>query len=276
MALYLQTNPASLEAQRNLANTQRALGQNFQRLSSGYRINSAADDAAGLGVSEQLRAAIRSYAVAERNTNGGLSMVQTADSALGQIGSMLQRMRELAVEGANGDLQSTDRGYLDTELGALKLEITRIVDSSSFNGQVLLGGAASTITFQVGAYNVVQDTISVAFNGVDLTTLGLSPVTVSGATAANAQNAITAVDGAISAISSERSKFGAAMNRFSTTVSNIQSMRTNLAAADSRIRDVDVAEETASLARNRVLAEAGAAVLAQANQAPQLAMTLLG
>ena len=275
MALYLQTNPASLEAQRNLANTQRALGQNFQRLSSGYRINSAADDAAGLGVSEQLRAAVRSYAVAERNTNGGLSMVQTADSALGQIGSMLQRMRELAVEGANGDLQSTDRGYLDTELGALKLEITRIVDSSSFNGQVLLGGAASTITFQVGAYNVVQDTISVAFNGVDLTTLGLAPVTVSGATAANAQNAIDAVDGAISAISSERSKFGAAMNRFSTTVSNIQSMRTNLAAAESRIRDVDVAEETASLARNRVLAEAGAAVLAQANQAPQLAMTLL-
>ena len=275
MALYLQTNPASLEAQRNLANTQRALGQNFQRLSSGYRINSAADDAAGLGVSEQLRAAVRSYAVAERNTNGGLSMVQTADSALGQIGSMLQRMRELAVEGANGDLQSTDRGYLDTELGALKLEITRIVDSSSFNGQVLLGGATSTITFQVGAYNVAQDTISVAFNGVDLTTLGLAPVTVSGATAANAQNAIDAVDGAISAISSERSKFGAAMNRFSTTVSNIQSMRTNLAAAESRIRDVDVAEETASLARNRVLAEAGAAVLAQANQAPQLAMTLL-
>ena len=275
MALYLQTNPASLEAQRNLANTQRALGQNFQRLSSGYRINSAADDAAGLGVSEQLRAAVRSYAVAERNTNGGLSMVQTADSALGQIGSMLQRMRELAVEGANGDLQSTDRGYLDTELAALKLEITRIVDSSSFNGQVLLGGATSTITFQVGAYNVAQDTISVAFNGVDLTTLGLSPVTLSGATAANAQNAIDAVDGAISAISSERSKFGAAMNRFSTTVSNIQSMRTNLAAAESRIRDVDVAEETASLARNRVLAEAGAAVLAQANQAPQLAMTLL-
>lgn len=275
MALYLQTNPASLEAQRNLANTQRALGQNFQRLSSGYRINSAADDAAGLGVSEQLRAAVRSYAVAERNTNGGLSMVQTADSALGQIGSMLQRMRELAVEGANGDLQSTDRGYLDTELASLKLEITRIVDSSSFNGQVLLGGAASTITFQVGAYNVVEDTISVAFNGVDLTTLGLSPVTLSGVTAANAQSAITAVDGAISAISSERSKFGAAMNRFSTTVSNIQSMRTNLAAAESRIRDVDVAEETASLARNRVLAEAGAAVLAQANQAPQLAMTLL-
>ena len=275
MALYLQTHPASLEAQRNLANTQRALGQNFQRLSSGYRINSAADDAAGLGMSEQLRAAVRSYAVAERNTNGGLSMVQTADSALGQIGSMLQRMRELAVEGANGDLQSTDRGYLDTELAALKLEITRIVDSSSFNGQVLLGGATSTITFQVGAYNVAQDTISVAFNGVDLTTLGLAPVTVSGATAANAQNAIDAVDGAISAISSERSKFGAAMNRFSTTVSNIQSMRTNLAAAESRIRDVDVAEETASLARNRVLAEAGAAVLAQANQAPQLAMTLL-
>lgn len=202
-------------------------------------------------------------------------MVQTADSALGQIGSMLQRMRELAVEGANGDLQSTDRGYLDTELASLKLEITRIVDSSSFNGQVLLGGAASTITFQVGAYNVVEDTISVAFNGVDLTTLGLSPVTLSGVTAANAQSAITAVDGAISAISSERSKFGAAMNRFSTTVSNIQSMRTNLAAAESRIRDVDVAEETASLARNRVLAEAGAAVLAQANQAPQLAMTLL-
>lgn len=276
MALYLQTNPASLEAQRNLARTQVALGQNFQRLSSGYRINSAADDAAGLGVSEQLRAAIRSYSVAERNTNDGLSMVQSADSALSQIGTMLQRMRELAVEGANGDLQLTDRGYLDTELGALKLEITRIVDSSMFNGQLLLGGAANTVTFQVGVYNVVQDTISVAFNGVDLTTLGLSPVTLSGATATNAQAAITAVDQAISAVSTERSKYGAAMNRFQTTVTNIQSMRTNLAAADSRIRDVDVAEETAAMARNRVLSEAGAAVLAQANQAPQLAMTLLG
>jgi flagellin len=275
MALYIQSNIASLEAQRNLAGTQKSLQMNFQRLSSGYRINSAADDAAGLGISEQMNAQIRSYAVAERNTNNGISMAQTAEGALGQVGSMLQRLRELAVEGANGDLTSTDRGFLNTEFTQLQQEIDRISTSTTFNGQALLSGAANTVTFQVGINNSTNDQINVVFGGVDLTSLGINGSSVSGATATNAQNAITAVDAAIATISTQRSTYGAAMNRMQVTVSNIQSMRTNLAAANSRIKDVDIAEETAAMARNQVLSQAGAAVLAQANQAPQLAMSLL-
>jgi flagellin len=275
MALYIQTNVASLEAQRALATTQHSLVMNFQRLSSGYRINGAADDAAGLGISEQMSAQIRSYSVAERNTNNGISMAQTAEGALGQIGSMLQRMRELSVEGSNGDLNTTDRGFLDTEFTQLKQEIDRISTSTTFNGQALLSGAANTITFQVGINNSANDQISVVFGGVDLTSLGVNTATMTGATAANAQAAIDSVDTAIAAISTQRSNYGAAMNRMQITVSNIQSMRTNLSAANSRIKDVDVAEETASMARNQVLSQAGAAVLAQANQAPQLAMQLL-
>jgi flagellin len=275
MALYVQTNVASLEAQRNLATTQKSLTANFQKLSSGYRINSASDDAAGLGISEQMTAQIRSYAVAERNTNNGISMAQTAEGALGQVGSMLQRMRELSVEGSNGDLTSTDRGFLDTEFTQLKQEIDRISTSTTFNSQSLLSGTANTITFQVGINNTTNDQISVVFGGVDLTSLGVNGSSVSGATATNAQAAIDSIDAAIAQVSTQRSNYGAAMNRMQVTVSNIQSMNTNLSAANSRIRDVDIASETASMARNQVLSQAGAAVLAQANQAPQLAMTLL-
>jgi flagellin len=275
MALYIQTNIASLEAQRNLASTQVSLQSNFQKLSSGYRINTAADDAAGLGISEQMSAQIRSWSVAERNTNNGISMAQTAEGALGQVGSMLARMRELSVEGANGDLTAVDRGFLDTEFTQLKQEIDRISTSTNFNGQALLAGAANTITFQVGINNTTNDQISVTFGGVDLTSLSLSATAVSGATATNAQAAIDAIDAAISVVSTQRSNYGAAMNRMQVTVANIQSMRTNLSAANSRIKDVDVAQETAAMAKNQVLSQAGAAVLAQANQAPQLAMTLL-
>jgi flagellin len=275
MALYIQTNIASLEAQRNLASTQHSLTMNFQRLSSGYRINGAADDAAGLGISEQMSAQIRSWGVAERNTNNGISMAQTAEGALGQVGSMLARLRELAVEGANGDLTATDRSFLDTEFTQLKQEIDRISTSTTFNGQALLAGAANTIVFQVGINNTANDQIAVVFGGVDLTSLNIVSTNVAGANAANAQLAIDDIDLAIAQVSTQRSNYGAAMNRMQVTVANIQSMRTNLSAANSRIKDVDVAEETASMARNQVLSQAGAAVLAQANQAPQLAMTLL-
>jgi flagellin len=276
MALYIQSNVASLAAQGNLATTQNALGVNFQHLSSGYRINTAADDAAGLGISEQMGAQIRSYAVAQRNTNNGISMAQTAEGALGQVSSMLQRMRELSVEGSNGDLTSTDRDYLNTEFGQLTQEIDRISQSTTFNGQSLLSGAANTVTFQVGINNTTSDQINVVFGGVTLTSLGLNNSTVGGATAAGAQASIDAVDSAMAIISNQRSNYGAAMNRMQITVSNIQSMSTNLTAANARIKDVDIASETASMAQNQVLSQAGAAVLAQANQAPQLAMKLLG
>ncbi len=273
--LTIQNNIASLQAQSNLANTQRSLAMNFQKLSSGYRINSAADDAAGLGISENMSAQTRSFTVAERNTNNGISMAQTAEGALGQMSGMLGRLRELAVQGSNGDLTSTDRGFLDTEFTALKSEVDRISTATTYNGKQLLSGTAASIVFQVGINNTTNDQIGITFGGVDLTSLGLSTTSVSGATATNAQSAIDAVDTAIAAVSTQRSNYGSAMNRMQVTVTNIQSMRTNLTAANSRIKDTDIAEETASMARNQVLSQAGAAVLAQANQAPQLAMSLL-
>jgi flagellin len=239
------------------------------------RINSASDDAAGLAISENLNAQVRSLSVAERNSNNAISMAQTAESALGQVSGILTRMRELAVQGANGDLGATDRGYLDTEFQSLRSEITRISDSTLFNGRQLLGGAATTVTFQVGINNTTSDRIDVSFGGVDLTALGIDASSVSGATAANSQTAIASLDTAIGTVSSRRATFGASMNRLSTTVSNLQSMRTNMSAANSRIADVDVAEETASMARNQVLSQAAVSVLAQANQAPQLALSLL-
>lgn len=275
MAITINTNVASLDAQRNLSRTQSDQRVNFQRLSSGMRINSASDDAAGLGIRENLNAQVRSLSVAERNSNNAISMAQTAESALGQVSGILTRMRELAVQGANGDLGATDRGYLDTEFQSLRSEITRISDSTIFNGKQLLGGAATTITFQVGINNTTSDRIDVSFGGVDLTALGINASSVSGATAANSQTAIASLDTAIGTVSSRRATFGASMNRLSTTVSNLQSMRTNISAANSRIADVDVAEETASMARNQVLSQAAVSVLAQANQAPQLALSLL-
>lgn len=275
MPIVINSNIASLEAQRNLSKTQGDQSTNFQRLSSGMRINGAADDAAGLAISENLNAQVRSFSVAERNSNNAISMAQTAESALGQVSSILTRMRELAVQGANGDLGATDRGYLDTEFQSLRSEITRISDSTLFNGRQLLGGAATTVTFQVGINNTTSDRIDVSFGGVDLTALGIDASSVSGATAANSQTAIASLDTAIGTVSSRRATFGASMNRLSTTVSNLQSMRTNISAANSRIADVDVAEETASMARNQVLSQAAVSVLAQANQAPQLALSLL-
>lgn len=275
MPVYINSNVSSLQAQRSLAKTQGDQSVNFQRLSSGMRINSASDDAAGLGISENLNAQVRSLSVAERNSNNAISMAQTAESALGQVGGILTRMRELAVQGANGDLGATDRGYLDTEFQSLRSEITRISDSTVYNGTQLLGGAATTVTFQVGINNTTSDRIDVSFGGVDLTALGINASSLSGATAANSQTAIAALDTAIGNVSSRRATFGASVNRLSTTVSNLQSMRTNMAAARSRIADVDVAEETASMARNQVLSQAAVSVLAQANQAPQLALSLL-
>jgi flagellin len=172
-------------------------------------------------------------------------------------------------------MNTNDRSYIDTEFTALKAEIDRIGQSTQFNGISLLSGASNTVTFQVGIQNTAADQLNVVFGGVDLTSLGLNATSVGGATATNAQAALGAIDGALTALSTRRADFGAALNRMQTTVSNLQSMRTNLSAASSRIRDVDVAEETSSMAKKQVLTQAAAAVLSQANQAPQLALSLL-
>ncbi len=275
MPLVINTNVASLEAQKNLNRSQGALQKSFQRLSSGFRINNASDDAAGMGVSESLKARIRSFTVAERNTKNAISMANTAEGGLNEISGIVVRMRELAVQSANGDLTSTDRSYLDTEFQLLKDEITRLSEATEFNGTELLAGTAASVSFQVGINTTSFDSISVDFGGVNISGLGLSGVGVGGSTSTNAQSAIGAIDGALTQVSTARARFGAATNRLNIAVANSQTIRTNLAAANSAIRDVDITEETSVLARSQVLLQAGTSVLAQANQSPNLALSLL-
>jgi flagellin len=276
MALVINTNIASLEAQRNLAHSQTALATTFQKLSSGMRINTAADDASGLAISENMQAQIRSFGSAERNANNAVSMAQVAEGALGQMSNILSRMRELSVQGANGDLTATDRGYMNTEFTSLRDEIDRMVQSTKFNGKDLLSGPTVSIDFQVGINNTAADKIAVDFGNMTIQALGIASSGVDGADATNSLASISAVDAAIANVSARRADYGAVMNRLQLTVANTQSMRTNLSAANSRIRDVDVAEETASMARSQVLSQAGVSVLSQANQGPQLALKLLG
>ncbi len=276
MALSINTNIASLRAQNSLAGTQERLARSFQRLSSGYRINTAADDAAGLGISESLRSKIRSFSVAERNTNNAISMANTAEGGLSQISEIVVRMRELAVQAANGDLTSTDRDYLDTEFQLLRDEVDRLANSTEFNGQQLLSGGSVAIDFQVGINTTQYDTIAVTFGGVSVSALGISGVSVAGSSATGATAAIDALDVALKEVSTQRAQYGAATNRLQVAVANTQTIRTNLEAANSAIRDVDIAAETSQLARSQVLLQAGTAMLSQANQSPQLALQLLG
>ena len=274
MAISINTNVSSMVAQKNLLANQKMLSSSFNRLSSGLRVNTAADDAAGLAVSESMKAQIRSYNVAERNAADGVSMAQTAEGALGEVHAALGRMRELAMQASNGTLSSADRGHVNLEFSALQSEISRIQGSAKFNGVNVVATAATSVTFQVGLDNVAADQITVNFGGVTLTVLLAATTAVSTATGALAS--LSRIDTAISSVSGSRAQFGAAMNRLDIAGSNIQTMRLNLSAANSRIRDVDVAEETARLSRNQVLSQAGTAVLAQANQMPQMALSLLG
>lgn len=275
MALVIQTNTASLAAQRNLLQNQGALQKSFNRLSSGFRINTAADDAAGLAISESLKSQIRSFTVAERNAADGISLAQTAEGALGEVHEILGRLRELAVQSSNGSLTSSDRGFLQTEFGELQNEITRIQGSAQFNGRDLLQATAQTINLQVGINNTTVDQISITTGNVGLTQVAGSAL-VSGTGASNALAALDIIDTAISSVSSARSRFGAAINRLGVATNAIATTRLNLSAANSRIRDVDVAAETSALSRNQVLTQAGVSILAQANQLPQLAFGLLG
>jgi flagellin len=274
MALSIQTNVASLSAQKNLTDAQKTLGTSFNRLSSGLRINTAKDDAAGLAISESMRMQIRSYGVTERNANDGISMAQTAEGALGEVSNVLGRMRELAIQGASGAIGTSDRTYLQTEFSSLQSEVSRILTSTKFNGTQLLKTASSGVSFQVGIDNTGADRITVTFGGVNLSSMVAASTKVSGS-AGNSQNALGVIDSALTKVSTARARFGAAMNRFEITTSNIQTARLNLTAAASRIRDVDVAEEAATLSRSQVLATAGVSVLAQANSSPQLALGLL-
>lgn len=273
MALSVNTNVTSMNAQNQMAKSQQALSSSFAKLASGMRINNAADDAAGLGVAKSMNAQVRSYAVAERNTNDGISMLQTADGGAEQVHGLLTRMRELAVQASNGSMSSNDYANIDKEYQQNLQEIDRVASSVQFNGINLLSGATASKGFQVGIGTAATDKISVNFGGVDATSLSVNTSSVT--SAANAQTAITALDSAINTLSGKRADFGASMNRFGAAVSNLQSMQTNTAAALSRIQDTDIAKETANLSKNQVLSQAGAAILSQANQTPQVALSLL-
>jgi flagellin len=251
------------------------MSRTFERLASGYRINGAADDAAGLGISESMNAQVRSYTVAERNANDGISMAQTADAAAGQLNGILTRLRELAVQSANGALTTVDRTNLQTEFTSLSSEVDRITSVTKFNNHSLLDGSAGSVQFQVSINNNSLEQISVpAFaSSINFSSLGLSGIGVTATDSALA--AITSIDSAIQQLNTIREGFGAAINRLDAAVRGIQTARTNLAAALGRIRDVDVAEESANMTKWQVLNQAGTAVLSQANQAPQTALSLL-
>jgi flagellin len=282
MAITINTNVFSINAQRNLNSTQNALGKSLERLSSGFRINRAADDSAGLAISERIKAQIRSANQAERNTLDGVSLVQTAEGAFNEINGILIRLRELAVQSANGVLAASDRESIDTEADQLVAELTRISNTTKFNGLTLLGSnSATTYTFQVGTGTTSSDTIAISIQPTRASAFGSANLDLTAATftltsASGAQDALTTLDSALTSANTSRATLGAAQNRLEATARNLAVAVENLAAANSRIRDVDVAEETAELTRNQILSQAGASILAQANQSPSLALSLLG
>ncbi len=273
MALSIRTNVASLNAQRNLSSTQSALDSSMSRLSSGFRITKAGDDAAGLGISTKLEAQIRSYNQAVRNANDGVSVIQTTEAALGETSNILTRLRELAMQSASDGIGNTERGYIQTETTGLIAEIDRIAAVTKFNGASLLSGTATTLDFQVGVDGTTNDVIS--FGTISVTATSLSVAGLDLSVKANATAALSTLDAALVTVSTNRATLGAAGNRFESAISNIQSFSEALSAANSRIKDVDVAEETSRLARSQILQQAGVSVLAQANQTPQLALKLL-
>jgi flagellin len=276
MALTINTNVNSLTAQRNASMSQSSLATSMQRLSSGLRVNSAKDDAAGLAIADRMNSQVKGMNVAMRNANDAISLAQTAEGALGKMGDSLQRMRELAVQSANGTNTSTDRDNLQAEFTQLQAEVTRLGTQTKFNGISVLSGG--TNTFQVGADK--GQTIDIV--GTDITSAGSktsaaasSNISISGTTATNANSALDAIDAALTEVNKERATYGAAQNRFDSVISNLQVASENQSAARGRIMDADFAAETSSLSRAQVLQQAGNAMIAQANQQPQQVLSLL-
>jgi flagellin len=276
----INTNVQSLNAQRNLAMSAGSLSTSMQRLSSGLRVNSAKDDAAGLAIAERMNTQVRGMNVAIRNANDGISLAQTAEGALGRIGENLQRMRELAVQSANDTNGTTDRTALNTEYQALAAENARVIDSTQFNGQALLtgsGGNAGNFEFQVGANSGADNRITIGTTNIK-TNMGTNTqgaAATLGATAATARTAMDNIDTALTAVNTARSSFGASQNRFESVISNLRVASENQSAARGRIMDADFAQETANLSRGQILQQAGTAMVAQANQLPQGVLSLL-
>ncbi|MBL0727679.1 flagellin [Piscinibacter sp. HJYY11] len=272
MAMTINTNIFSLNAQRNTSSTQNTMATAMQRLSSGLRVNSAKDDAAGLAIAERMNSQVRGMNVAMRNANDGISLAQTAEGALAKVGDALQRMRELAVQSANGTNNTQDRDNLDAEYQELSAEVERIITGAEFNDTALLS-AASTFTFQVGAGTDATDTIDV--DSVDLSALAATLGDITGADATNANTAIGALDTAIIDVTTGRASMGAVQNRFDSVIANLATSAENLSAARGRIMDADFAAETMNLSRAQILQQAGTAMISQANQLPQQVLSLL-
>ena len=274
MGLRVNTNVASINAQRSLSTVTTGLQGNFRRLATGLRISTAADDAAGLAISERLRAQLRSLSQAQRNGNDGISLSQTAEGALNEVSSILTRLRELAIQSSNGTVSTADRETLDEEFQALINEVNRLGRSTEFNGINLLDGSSSSITFQVGGGTVGGiDTINFTLTAALATSLNLNTLDIG--SGGDTSLAISTVDDAINSVSSLRGRLGATQNRLNSTIANLGVQSENLSAAESRIRDVDVAFETAALTRNNILQQSSISILAQANAQPQAALSLL-
>jgi flagellin len=281
MSSIINTNLNSLNAQRNQSASQASLAQSMQRLSSGLRVNSAKDDAAGLAIAERMNAQVKGMNVAQRNANDGISMAQTAEGALGKVGDSLQRMRELAVQARNATNSCSDKDSLDKEFQQLSKEITRVLGATSFNGKHILGADAGAKDFQIGANTSTDDTITVTTANMATGDASVTAVTAATssigqvATATSIGKVIDNIDGAIDKVNSERAMYGATQSRFDSVISNLAVSVENQTAARSRIMDTDFAQETANLSRAQILQQAGNAMVAQANQLPQQVLSLL-
>jgi flagellin len=277
MAMSIRTNVASLNAQKNLMGTENMLNSSLSKLSSGFRITKAGDDAAGLGISSNLTAQIASYNQAARNASDGISLVQTAEGALNETNNILTRLRELAMQAGSDGVGDTERLFIQSEVDQLSEELDRVANSAEFNGSALLNGNGATLEFQVGIRtDDTNDRIEVDLSTLDATSATLLGGALDFTARDTARDHITDIDAAIEEVATQRASLGAIGNRFNTVSNTIRSASENLSAANSRIRDVDVAEETSAMSRAQVLMQAGVSVLAQANQLPQMAMKLLG
>jgi flagellin len=276
MGLRINTNVQSISAQRNLMKTKNRLNSNLRKLSSGERITRAADDAAGLAISENLKAEIRSLRQAKRNTQDGISLIQTAEGGLSEVSSIVIRLRELAIQAASDTVGDTERGFSDIEFQQLKEEIQRIAKSSEFNGRKLLDGTGGLVEIQVGTGNSPTED-RIRYDGTQVSStldfLGLTSEQVSSKT--GAQLSLTRLDEALVQVNGVRANLGALQNRLTSVIQNLGITEENFSEANSRIRDVDVAAETADMTKNNILNQAGVSVLAQANQAPNFALKLL-
>ena len=275
----INTNTMSLNAQRNLSGTQIQLATSIQRLSTGLRVNSAKDDAAGLAIASRMDSQARGMNVAIRNANDGISLAQTAEGALGQVTDMLQRMRELAVQSSNASNTTADRTSLNQEFSQLAAEVDRTLSGTRFNGSAILAGSAGSLQFQIGANNATTDQITITTSNMS-TNSTITAVTgtagvISGTTGTAAASMITTIDAALDTLNSERATYGAVQNRFEAVIANLSIAAENQTAARSRIMDADFAKETAALTRAQILQQAGTAMLAQANQLPQQVLQLL-